>query len=516
MLTSHVLFIFSRVQDKRSDMLSLSNRLTVPQIFFNEQHIGGAEETLNLLQKWDKETNVYQSPLERYQKTIEMKPNPTDLRLEIPSNDTAVKSTPPPPPRSPHQMDNEFQLPVKQQSFSYVQIFQTMLNILPRKNKAYRGRYYQNCFTGKQGVETIMSHYDLNLRNDAISFLTKLYESKMIHKIQSHKSVVYSKTPNTNNITLIFVDNDSILYRLSSFSNPRVLNSMRSWTDRVDPNPNRLVLHLKEMLDKVIQAASKDNEQGKIDYLLANKNQLFHTFQEATCELQKIDMKKMDQKTRLAFGINLYNLMILHAFIQLGIPTSNYQRSSFFSNVGYNVGGHIFSFNELEHGVLRGNRKVPYALSHSFSSTDDRLAISLDKVDPRIHFALNCGANSCPPINKFKPESIDEELRIVSESFQESDENVLVDDINHVLTLSMIYKWYMDDFSSSKSQLAQFIIRFLRGKKKQILQTMIDSKIPIKVKFFNYDWNTNALNMKAFNNRDLQDSKLALSALKIF
>jgi len=30
----------------------------------------------------------------------------------------------------------------------------------------------------------------------------------------------------------------------------------------------------------------------------------------------------------------------------------------------------------------------------------------------RIHFALNCGAKSCPPIKEFSAEAVDEELRI--------------------------------------------------------------------------------------------------------
>jgi len=36
--------------DKRTDMLVLADRLSVPQVFFNDEHIGGADDTLgNLL-----------------------------------------------------------------------------------------------------------------------------------------------------------------------------------------------------------------------------------------------------------------------------------------------------------------------------------------------------------------------------------------------------------------------------------------------------------------------------------
>jgi hypothetical protein len=33
-----------------------------------------------------------------------------------------------------------------------------------------------------------------------------------------------------------------------------------------------------------------------------------------------------------------------------------------------------------------------------------RLKISLDSPEPRVHFALVCGAKSCPPIKTYSPE----------------------------------------------------------------------------------------------------------------
>ena len=36
-----------------------------------------------------------------------------------------------------------------------------------------------------------------------------------------------------------------------------------------------------------------------------------------------------------------------------------------------------------------------------FGKDDPRLEHALSKVEPRIHFALNCGAKSCPPIKTF-------------------------------------------------------------------------------------------------------------------
>lgn len=38
-------------------------------------------------------------------------------------------------------------------------------------------------------------------------------------------------------------------------------------------------------------------------------------------------------------------------------------------------------------------------------------------MDPRIHFALNCGAASCPPIRIYTPESLDFGLAAAASAF---------------------------------------------------------------------------------------------------
>jgi hypothetical protein len=40
-------------------------------------------------------------------------------------------------------------------------------------------------------------------------------------------------------------------------------------------------------------------------------------------------------------------------------------------------------------------------------------------MDPRIHFALVCGARSCPPIKLYTPENLEEGLTAAGEGNQE-------------------------------------------------------------------------------------------------
>ena len=116
-------------------------------------------------------------------------------------------------------------------------------------------------------------------------------------------------------------------------------------------------------------------------------------------------MSQMNEQTRLASAMNLYNLMISYAFIKMGIPTTSMARNAFFNKVKFNIGGHILSFNDLENGILRANTRHPYAMNVPFGKDDPRISMALSNLDCRIHFGLNCGAKSCPPVKYYRRKS---------------------------------------------------------------------------------------------------------------
>jgi len=118
-----------------------------------------------------------------------------------------------------------------------------------------------------------------------------------------------------------------------------------------------------------------------------------------------------------------------------------------------------FTLNDLENGILRGNRAAPYTLGNlPFADDDDdtkKQSYALDPrdVDERIHFALNCGAASCPPVKKFTPLGLREELRIVAAAFCEN--GVHVDEGRRVVTVSRIFQWYRVDFEMAFRRCCQ-------------------------------------------------------------
>ena len=103
-------------------------------------------------------------------------------------------------------------------------------------------------------------------------------------------------------------------------------------------------------------------------------------------------------------------------------------RTAFFAGATgatYEVAGHVLSLDDVEHALLR---RSPAGDARSFAEDDPRrrtFAPTLARgFDNRIHFALNCGASSCPPVKLFRDESLDEDRRPGAGTFVGSEVSV--------------------------------------------------------------------------------------------
>lgn len=74
------------------------------------------------------------------------------------------------------------------------------------------------------------------------------------------------------------------------------------------------------------------------------------------------------------------------------------QRLYYYNHTNYSIGGMVYSLNDIEHGVLRGNQKPHTSYRRVFHRDDPRLQSAVVVWDPRIQFALCRGTRSCPPL----------------------------------------------------------------------------------------------------------------------
>ncbi len=207
-----------------------------------------------------------------------------------------------------------------------------------------------------------------------------------------------------------------------------------------------------KVFDKLLKTYVDPN--GRVNYKMLTKEKT--AINQVLDQLQKINTQKLNEKARLAFYINLYNLTTLK------VIADNYPIKSIKDIKGgkiWDIGlmvlnGKSYSLNELENQLIRGQYK-----------------------EPRIHFLINCGAKSCPPLHTeaFTEKNIDELMDKRTRQF-------INDALSNTITpkqikISKIFDWYQTDFGN----LVSFINRYSKTK---VLNNA-------KISFMDYDWDLN-------------------------
>jgi hypothetical protein len=238
-----------------------------------------------------------------------------------------------------------------------------------------------------------------------------------------------------------------------------------------------------------LKAKFIDVERGAVRYKSIRGSEEFERYKDLTRGLRSFDLRSVkDRGPRLAFWTNIYNTAVIHGVIELGLERSVKEYPGFFDRITYEIGGSRFSLNEMEHGLLRGNRRHPYRVLKPFRERDVRLEFAIVPLDPRIHFALVCGARSCPPIGFYEAEQIDFQLGLAAMSFINSPQVKILPEEKTVF-ISMIFKWYKNDFGGSDRALLDTLLNYLdEGKDKAFLE---ENRNQIRIQYQPYDWNLN-------------------------
>ena len=237
-----------------------------------------------------------------------------------------------------------------------------------------------------------------------------------------------------------------------------------------------------------LKAEFMDPETGRIHYEAMAGSELFRMYEGLASGLRSFPLEDLREKDqRLAFWINVYNAAVIHGVVRLGIRRSVREVPKFFKRVSYQVGGHLFSLHHMEHGILRGNRRPPYGLLRPFGRGDPRRAFSVRPLDPRIHFALVCGARSCPPVGFYEGDRVEFQLELASLSFINGPGVKFLKESKTIL-LSRIFKWYKGDFGGMEGVM-DLLLRYLDpGEAKEAIS---QEREQLAIRFEPYDWALN-------------------------
>ncbi|KAL4224551.1 hypothetical protein ACF0H5_015253 [Mactra antiquata] len=236
-------------------------------------------------------------------------------------------------------------------------------------------------------------------------------------------------------------------------------------------------------------------EDGKgVDYVKVKGSALFKEYREEMApQLQYVNLDNITENEKKAFFINIYNALTIHGLVdQSELPQSVLKVEQFWKTTGYLIGGMEYSLDDIEHGILRGNRGHPASIQPAFPAGDPRIKYIVKVIDPRIHFALVCGAKSCPAINVYSAENIDKALDAATRSFcaQEVSMFTEVDEI----WLSRIFQWYSEDFGKTDIDVIKWTIPYLEKNiqdRAHVLLFKLDKIKPIDIKYNEYDWSLN-------------------------
>uniref|UniRef100_A0A7S1H3S0 DUF547 domain-containing protein n=1 Tax=Hemiselmis andersenii TaxID=464988 RepID=A0A7S1H3S0_HEMAN len=240
-----------------------------------------------------------------------------------------------------------------------------------------------------------------------------------------------------------------------------------------------------------LYGAHVTEDGGGVDYAGLAGSEEFEEYKVLARRLKLVDVGSMGEDEKVAFFVNTYNSLLIHAFAELGTPGDMLSRLRLYAVARYDIGGHTYTLNEIENGVLRGNARPPTPNGRApFSDGDPRKGFACARPDPRIHFALNCGARGCPAIRFYKPERLDADLGRAAEAFCAGAE---VDEGGGRVRVSQIFKWYWTDFAEmgDNEGLVRYILGHSKGQNKEALERLL-AMGGCKVEHVPYDWSLNS------------------------
>ena len=201
------------------------------------------------------------------------------------------------------------------------------------------------------------------------------------------------------------------------------------------------------------------------------------TLAELRQRLAAVDAAALPPADRLAYWINVYNVNVVATVVDhypvasiRDISTDWVTRLNVFKKDTVPIKGGVTSLDEIENVRIRQGFK-----------------------DPRIHFAINCAAVSCPPIRTeaFVGARVGEQLDDQARRFLNDPRRGVQVEIQAnggVIHVTKVMDWFADDFKKWGGGQVAFIRKYLPPDKQKLIDA---AKGNVKLDFYSYDWTLN-------------------------
>lgn len=177
---------------------------------------------------------------------------------------------------------------------------------------------------------------------------------------------------------------------------------------------------------------------------------------------------------RKAFWINVYNGYIISI---LKKNKSLFEdRTAFFTKKQINIAGNLLSFDDIENGMIRKSQ-YKFGLGYVgklFPPAFER-HLRVKHRDYRIHFAINCGAKSCPPVRIYEAKTVNKQLQNATSNYLKK--HTKYNQKANSVTTSTLTSWFRGDFGGK------------RGTKKILKElNLIPMDSNPSLEYGDYDW----------------------------
>ncbi len=180
--------------------------------------------------------------------------------------------------------------------------------------------------------------------------------------------------------------------------------------------------------------------------------------------LATVDLASLSGDDRLATLINAYNAFMLETILENRPIDKVTDIDGVFKQERFILAGEPVSLDEVEHEMIR----------KQFD-------------EPRIHWAVNCAALSCPPLRAeaYTGERLEEQLADQTQRVH-ADAKFVDYDGGDTITLSGLYSYYADDFKQGHDSVLPYVAQYVPA-----LREQLEAGNAPSIEYNKYDWTPN-------------------------
>jgi len=236
-----------------------------------------------------------------------------------------------------------------------------------------------------------------------------------------------------------------------------------------------------EPFSRVLERVVRDNG---VDYatLQAGRAEL-DAYLATLAAVDPAALERASHEARLAFWINAYNACMLRLVVDHYPIRKNRRLLDRVKNaIADRPENSVWQIPDVftrEHCRIAGRERSQDQIEHE---------IIRPMGDPRIHFAVNCAARSCPPLTPeaYEPETLEAQLDARVKAFVASARHFSLDPgPPPTVRLNKVLDWFKEDFGGIEG-LRTFLAPYLEPEAARVL-----ADPGTRVEFFEYDWTLN-------------------------